>query len=382
MRRIDRYIFGEVLWPFVAAQMVFVVMFIGTEALTEATKLIARYGLPWFGVIQLLLLRIPWAIGWTMPMSVGMAVILAVGRICKDIEYTPMIVGGMSYRRMLMPLLLFAVLVSSLAYWIEEYAGPKTMLMYHIKKMQLQNQATAKQFDVSLRLNDSDNAQRIMLYAGELEPKRPPHLREVEVIQFGRDGLPQTVFYSRLAEWRAEEQEWFLQDGIALYFGSPDEPPITNRFDEIPIRQIAGQSGFGSGLVFESSPNEMLIASTTKPDYLTYSGIRARVRHMVAAGRTAREINRVKVHIHRRSTLSFSCIVFLVIGAALAVRPQRGQALGTAFAMGVGLLLTYYILWNAACFLAEASPQPGLMCWSTNIVGLAVGLWLTKRVPD
>ncbi|MBI5832311.1 MAG: permease, partial [Armatimonadetes bacterium] len=54
----------------------------------------------------------------------------------------------------------------------------------------------------------------------------------------------------------------------------------------------------------------------------------------------------------------------------------------TAFALGVGLLLSYYILWNATCFLGEGVAYPGLICWSTNIAGLAIGTWLVSRVPD
>ncbi|MBI5835563.1 MAG: LptF/LptG family permease, partial [Armatimonadetes bacterium] len=374
MKRIDRYILTKVLWPFIGAQAVFVVMFIGTEALTEATKLIARYGLPWHGVIGLLLLRIPWAIGWTMPMSVGMAVILAVGGICKDTEYTPMVVGGMSYRRMLVPLLGFALAISSVAYWIEEYAGPKTMMMYWTKKLQLQNQATAQQFEVHLRLTESDSPKRITLDAGMIFPTTRT-MNQVAITFWEKDQLPKGVIYAKVAQYEPKKRAWMLHDACALRLDPQGRPQLVTYWKETDVRQAAGESGFGNGLVFESSPNQIAVAASEKPDYFVYSEIRRRLAEMERMNFSRRELNRVKVHIHRRSTLSFSCIVFLIIGGSLAVRPQRGQSLGTAFALGVGLLLSYYILWNATCFLGEGVAYPGLICWSTNIAGLAIGTW-------
>lgn len=381
MKKLDRYIISGVFAPFIAAQAVFVVMFIGTEALTEATKLIARYGLPWQGVVQMLMLRIPWAIGWTMPMSVGMAVILAVGRICRDVEYTPMIVGGMSYKRMLVPLVGFALVVGGAAYWIEEYLGPKTMMDYYTLKLKMQAQANAQQFELHQPLTDRDSKRRATIDAASLDPKRMT-LSEVQITVWDDTHLPKLVVFARRALWRPDFKSWQLQEGMALEFGREGTPPISTSFGETDVRQVLGNSKIGGGLVFESSPNQMAISTTDKPDYLVYGPIREHVRMLEERKATRREINRVKVHIHRRSTLSFSCLVFLIIGSALAVRPQRGQALGAAFAMGVGLLLTYYILWNATCFLAEGSAYPGLMCWSTNIFGLLFGVYLTARVPD
>jgi len=120
MTRIDRYLFLAAFAPFAAAVFAFLVLFIGTEALSEASKLIARFGLPWQRVMLLLLLRIPWGIAWTLPMATGMAVILAIGRICHDYEYTAIIVGGASFKRVMVPFLVFAGMVTAFALYVQE----------------------------------------------------------------------------------------------------------------------------------------------------------------------------------------------------------------------------------------------------------------------
>ncbi len=158
MTRIDRYLFLAAFAPFAAAVFAFLVLFIGTEALSEASKLIARFGLPWQRVMLLLLLRIPWGIAWTLPMATGMAVILAIGRICHDYEYTAIIVGGASFKRVMVPFLVFAGMVTAFALYVQEYLGPATQMEYMQRSNDLVMEARADLMDYQLRLSDMDDS--------------------------------------------------------------------------------------------------------------------------------------------------------------------------------------------------------------------------------
>jgi lipopolysaccharide export system permease protein len=383
VRRLDRYLFTEVMLPYLAAQGAFVVMFIGTDALTEATKLVSRYGLPWPGVAAMILLRIPWAIGWTMPMSVGMAVILAVGRICKDVEYAPMIMGGLSFRRMMVPMCLFAGIVSGVALWIEEYLGPETMQRYYVRKQQLQTKATGDQFEVHMRLNDLDQPRRITLTARTLDP-RQQMLKDVELMVWEQDKLPQRLIIAHTATWDPDpkDKHWVLHDAYIYNFDAEGRPRLALTCATWAVRPQGELTVYGEGIVFEDDPNTINVASSDKPDYLTYEGIRTRIRYMVAHKETERDVNRVRIYLYRRWTLASSCLVFVIVGAPLAVRPQRGANLSTAFAIGLVLILGYYMVWNATSFLGEGSHQPWVWAWSSNILGVVAGLLLFRRVPD
>lgn len=379
MKRLDRYIFVEVAAPFLAAQLIFIVLFLSTEALTEATKLISRYGLPWWGVLKLLFLRMPWAIGWTMPMATGMAVILAVGRLCRDTEYTAMVVGGMSFKRILIPMLVFAALVTSFAVWVQEYLGPASMMAYHKDKLTLQNSASAEVLELHLRLNSYEEKRRVTLTAESLDAKTRT-IRGL-TINVTEDGNELYRISAQKALWSPDSRHWTLYNGFTETSGKQGQP-LRFHFAESDVSRAAGLAGYGGDIVFEGSPNQIEIASTDKPDYLPYGAIRQRIRWMVDHGFTQRETGRVRVYLHKRWTLATSCFLFVLIGAPLAVRPDRGAKLGGAFALAICLILTYYIIWNATSFLGEAQPQPWMWAWSSNIAGLLLGLFMVRRVRD
>jgi lipopolysaccharide export system permease protein len=381
VKRLDRYLVATVFWPFVGAQLVFLVMFIGTEALTEATKLISRFGLPWPQVIKMLLLRVPWALGWTMPMSIGMAVMLAIAGLCSTIEYTAILSGGMSFRRLMVPLVLFATVVSGFALWLEEYLGPRCMYEYHAAKIRLQSRSSKTQYNVMLPLTPVDAPRQVVLSARSLDPKlRVLEQPRIDVQE--TEKLPAARIVAKRARWLGERREWVLETAAVYRFDAEGRTQAAARFPAITVRQAAGVAGYGGAIVFEEDPSTVELAATDKPDYLTYSLIRQRITRMVAYRAPERDVNRIRIYVHRRWTLATSCLLFLLIGAPLAVRPERGATVGGTFAMGLAMVLIYYIIWNATSFLGEGSHYPWIWAWSTNVAGLLLGLVLFRRVPD
>ncbi len=381
-KRLDLYLFAEVAVPFIYAQIIMAVMFIGTEALTEAVKLITRQGLPAWGVFKLMLLRFPWAVGWTLPMSTGMAVILAIGRLCKDTEYTAMIVGGMSYRRIMFPITTFALLVSGLGVWIQEWAGPSAMMAYEMGKLNLIRATSGTIFEPHLRLNPYESAQRVTLSAAELDLTQS--VLKDPALDIWEDGHKKASIWAKTGTWDETTGRWMLHNGVILSAADKDYYPYWS-FDSVTVADITRYlraQGINAGIVFDKSPEELSIETTNKPDYLTYSQIRQRIEADIAAGKPANEIGRVQMYLHRRWTLGTSALIFALVGAPLAVRPQRGASLGGAFALGIALVAVYYVTWNATTAIAERGQAPVLWSWSTSVFGVIAGLLLSRRVID
>jgi len=376
MNRINRYLFLEAFAPFAAAVFAFLVLFIGTEAMTEASKLIARYGLPWERVMLLLVLRIPWGIAWTLPMATGMAVILAIGRICHDYEYTAIIVGGASFRRVMVPFLFFAAMVTFFALYVQEYLGPATQMEYYQRSNDLVMEARADLIDFQLRLSDMDDPERKILAAERLDT--------IDKVMFTvsltitRDGEEVYHATAQKATWDEAKQSWILHDARAF----TPEKGYSAKMTEMTVQTLAQQSGYGGELVFNYTPEEVKVYATGKPDYLTAPLIRKRLHWMIDENFERKEINRVLIYIHRRWALATSCFIFVLVGAPLAVRPQRGASKGGAFAIALLLILVYYITWQTTSLLGEASAYPLLWAWCTNICGLVLGAFLWRRVPD
>jgi lipopolysaccharide export system permease protein len=91
-------------------------------------------------------------------------------------------------------------------------------------------------------------------------------------------------------------------------------------------------------------------------------------------------MNRYDVEIQKKFALAFACIVFVMIGAPIALRFPRG-GVGLVIGASVSIFALYYIGLVAGEALADrAIMGPFLAMWLTNILFLAIAAWLLSRM--
>jgi len=89
-----------------------------------------------------------------------------------------------------------------------------------------------------------------------------------------------------------------------------------------------------------------------------------------------RRILRYQVEIHKKVAIPVSCIVFILLGAPLAIKTGRG---GTGWGISFSLLLftIYYVFLVGGEELADRQYlAPWLAMWTPNILLIAFGTWL------
>ena len=92
-----------------------------------------------------------------------------------------------------------------------------------------------------------------------------------------------------------------------------------------------------------------------------------------------REIDSYWVEIHKKYSIPFACIVFVLIGAPLGVKTRRG-GFGVAAGMSLGFFLLYWAFLIGGEKLADREMlSPFLSMWTANFVLGAIGLYLTFR---
>jgi lipopolysaccharide export system permease protein len=98
--------------------------------------------------------------------------------------------------------------------------------------------------------------------------------------------------------------------------------------------------------------------------------------------KTLKTINSVTYGIHDKIAMPFVCIFLVLIGAPLAMRPQRSSG---GFSMGLSLvvLLVFYVLWTWALAIGrDGRINPVLIGYMpvgiTAIVGLVL-FWKKNR---
>ncbi len=92
-----------------------------------------------------------------------------------------------------------------------------------------------------------------------------------------------------------------------------------------------------------------------------------------------RQINRYGVEIHKKFAIPFSCIIFVLLGAPLAIRSgKRGMTVSIGFS--ILFFLVYYVFLIGGEKLADRRlMEPWLAMWLANIIFLAVAVIVLRQ---
>jgi len=90
--------------------------------------------------------------------------------------------------------------------------------------------------------------------------------------------------------------------------------------------------------------------------------------------------NRYRVEMHKKYAIAFACLVFVLIGAPIAVRFPRG-GVGMTIAVSVGVFGIYWMGLIGGERLADRGhTDPAVAMWATNALFLVLGLIMSLRL--
>ena len=121
LRLLDRYVLSELLYPFIFGIASFSSIFIASSMLYRITQYMTKYGASWDSVAWLFFYSLPEVINYTFPMSMLLASLMAFGKLSGSSEIIAMKSGGISYYRIVAPVLIVAFIVSMFSVvWAEK----------------------------------------------------------------------------------------------------------------------------------------------------------------------------------------------------------------------------------------------------------------------
>lgn len=123
MRRLDTYIFRQILGPF----LFFVLVFTGVIWLTQSLRVIdtvVNNGQSARVFLEFTALLLPMVLSIVLPVAVFAAVLYAVNRLFTDSEIVVMLAAGLSGRSLLRAVAAFSVLVTAMVYAVTLYFMP------------------------------------------------------------------------------------------------------------------------------------------------------------------------------------------------------------------------------------------------------------------
>lgn len=363
LRTIDRYIIRETLAPFGLTLLILTFLLQIPTFMGVAEKLIAK-GVDFPTIGRIIITLLPQSLGLTIPISLLVGLLMALGRLSADREAVAMQACGISLYRILRPVAVMALIATAATAYILIVALPRGNQTFRDITFRI-IQAKAES-DVRPRVF-FDEFPNLVLYVRDV-PSNARGWRGVFLADSRKPGEPQVLTAERghfVLEAATRRVDLILEDGI-LHRSKVDTPAEyeLQEFDSLTV-QLDPDSVF---------PRHGL---TRGDNELTIPQLRTKAREMREQGLSP---HNPIMAIQRKYTIPVACVVFALMALGLGVSHRR-DGKNASFVVGIAVVLLYYVLMLLGEALAKGHRVPAeLALWIPNVVlGVAGGTLVILR---
>ena len=357
---IRRYLSQEILIPFLLTMTVLIFVLLLGNLYKMAEMVIAR-GVRVADMLSLILAMVPYLLTMAIPMAFFFSLMVGLGRMGSDGEITAMKSLGISPRDFLPPVMIMAVACTCTVLVLETWLVPQGLKKIQSITLDILKNKTV----LALRPHDlSLEIKGLGIYVDEIDQKTGA-IKGI-VIFDQRDPERQyavTAHGGLIVPDQGEGNLFFLlrQGTIHGFEPGRDSYQLTD-FKEYKINldlaTLLGQRK-------RKNPRNRS---------LSLGELRQKIRRLENQGRNAAK---VRNSLYKRISMSFSCLVFALIGIPLALEPARTSGRFRGFVFALLLLLAYYILFSFGQAIGERGgfwQLPAL--WLANMVFAVLGGFL------
>jgi LPS export ABC transporter permease LptG/LPS export ABC transporter permease LptF len=318
-------------------------------------------------VAQIFLLLLPPALVFTIPIGVLVGTLVALSRMSADAEITALRAGGISSRRLAVPVVLFAfvgmVMTAAASTWL-------TPLSVRQMYKQLNTIAAAQlTAEIQPRVFEEQFPNTI-LYVGDVVPG--PVVRWKKV--FVADIAPPEQRKKTTAEAADAPRITIASEAIAV--------PDVER-NRLQLSLISGSSH-----EIGKQPGQYYTTSFPAMDQVLAASKRIELRPRTEYAtmdtgplwRVAGESSEARIELHQRLALPPACLVLALIGLPLGVSSRKGGK-SSALVMTVAIAFLYWIGLITMIGLAREGKLPvPLALWMPNVVLAIIGVSALVRL--
>ena len=362
---INRYLFVEIIPPFVISVVFLTFVFLMTKIL-EITNMIVNYKVSLTDVLLILMYSMPFFLEFVIPMSVMVAILLTFLRLSGDNEIIALKAGGVSTYRLIPPVLFFCIIGGLLTAFMAIYGLPHGRLAF--KK--LATEIAMSHFDVAVKERTfNDNFKNVMLYVNKIDIKS-----KTLIDVFIEDRRTENIVTTTIAP-------------KGKLFNVADKRVLHLRLYNGVINQVDLKAKSASPTTFQTYDlsldlREAVSSVRTGPkdeEEMTLAELR---QYIQTDTKKDAQYYITLMEFHKKFSLPFSCLALGVLAVPLGIQSKSSKR---SFGIGLGLVcfLMYYILLSAGWVFGEAGAYPPLVgMWVPNIVMGLLGMFLLVRTAN
>jgi LPS export ABC transporter permease LptF/LPS export ABC transporter permease LptG len=363
MRTLDRYVIREVLAPFALALLVLTFLLIIPFIIEQAENMVAK-GVPWPIIFQTTVTLVPQALGLTIPMSLLVGLLVALGRLSGDREVVAMQACGLSPARLLRPAGLLAIVAWAATSWVLIEAIPDANQTF--REITSRLVADRAESEVKPRVFFQDFP-GFVVYVRDI----PPDGGWSGVLAADTRNPEQTIYYlAKRGRMLVDRDRRVIQ--LVLTDGTRHSTSTRDAAGYEVVR-------FAETIVPLDPETVFPRTGPARGDReLTLAELRARAAELEAKGESS---HNQQLEIHTKFSIPVACLVFALIGVALGATDRRDGKFAS-FVLGLGVIFAYYTVMFTGQSLAKGQyVSPGVARWLPNVVlGIAGAIALWRRM--
>lgn len=351
-RTLDRYIAGQFVRVLTIVTVGAPILFI----IIDATDNLSRYlgKVPMSQAALGYLFQIPYYAVLSLPIGALCGAVFTLSTMTRHFEVTAAKASGISFYRLILPLVVLGLLTSAAALGLGELVpGASRKSAELLGERRAGGQVARNQFVYRADGGRAYAIRRLDARAGEI--------RSIVIEREGTGpGYPSFQVVADRARW--DGSRWRLVRGTVRFYPDPSDV-ATFRFDTLIHRR------------FVETP-ERLLAEPKEPEEMGYAELG---RFIDSIRRSGGDPRKLVVERMLKIAYPFSCLIIVLFGTPLATSSRRGGAT-YGVAVAIATVLAYLILFRVAEGLGTGGVlPPTAAAWAPNAFFLLAGLLLLVR---
>jgi lipopolysaccharide export system permease protein len=357
----DRYIFGELLLPFIIGTLAVLMMLVGNTLFALLDRAM-RERWPVGMITRILVLNIPVVLKLTLPVSTALAVSLATNNMARNNEITVLRSIGVPLIRIFLPMLLFGTIVSGVNVYLYDRVVPWAWREQQSVQGFLDN-LPSNPIDVGFTV-PVENYDITFSQVQKLSDTKRRLLKVVIVDKAVGNDEFRTITTAETADY--ENGIWQMKN------------VVHHRYDKYGFATVDVAAPTGTlSLRIDFSQASMSGVSGQSDNEMTFAELTQRHESAKRQGQTRAALE-YDVARWFKLSLPMMGIVFALCGPPLALRFSRaGSFTGVLLS-----IITVFVAWNTLLFMKAVGLggylPPVVAAWSTNVLFTLIGLWLLK----
>jgi lipopolysaccharide export system permease protein len=360
---LDRYVLQELFKPFLFGVGIFSAVGVSAGSLFTLLQQVTSTQIPLEIALKILLLQVPRFVSFALPMAILLATLLCLARLSSDRELVALRASGVSFYRLLAPILVFCLSVMGLMFGLNENLVPFTQYQSKLMMQQpaLEGKLNLQDKNVFYQEYGPDREVRRFFYAQTFDGQSMQALTILDLTQRNAN----QVISAERATWNPKESRWLFQNG-KIY-------RVTADGSDQSVAAFKDQE-----LYIPRDPLDLAAPEQSIED-MSIADAREYLAQQHKTGDAIKQ-RKAKLRIQQQFALPVVTLLFGMIGSTLGTSLRRVSN-STGVGICILIVLGYYFfgfLTNSLGNLGILSPM--VSAWLPNVVIAITAVFLVIRV--